>query len=467
MAVKGITANSGAPTPETNQAIITKLLNKGYRPDFHTIAASILGDLPIPLLSSLVANYESVDLREDIQDHQHIQENTNPTALHLAIGSRRLETVKLLLQHNADVNTFYALSCSPLVYSKSDYFVDSDAIRTPLQAAIDTDAQGTQTHEMVQILIDAGADINAPGYHEMGATASQLAAMKGNINLLRRLVDLGADINARRADIWGRTCLEGAAEHGRLDTVQYLLNSGVKTEGVGNVQYVRAIKFAVDCGHMAVANIIRRHREWRDLDETLFCDPDLVGTDEYTDEYTAFLHPLEIPLEERRRLRRVYRKSYPYSDPEIVDSSGEDSDEDSGTESESEYESEYEDDSTQDCERPPTGDDSEVPNETHTLLNRPTNPSAPILPGASLPFRNQSSLVNPKEEQSVLQESDFNTLFRTDQHLNEQMMDIDFEPQGDELMSEVGNGTLMPLHHSFVETKSVDFHEEIDLDGFL
>lgn len=48
---------------------------------------------------------------------------------------------------------------------------------------------------------------------------------------------------------------------------------------------------------MVVADILREHREWHDLDRALYDDPDLI---EY--EYTAFLHPLEIPLEERRRL---------------------------------------------------------------------------------------------------------------------------------------------------------------------
>lgn len=59
-----------------------------------------------------------------------------------------------------------------------------------------------------------------------GATALQLAAIKGYIGIARRLIDLGASVNEAPAESNGRTALQGAAEYGRIDMLQMLLNEG-------------------------------------------------------------------------------------------------------------------------------------------------------------------------------------------------------------------------------------------------
>ncbi|KAL5586212.1 hypothetical protein FOBRF1_016082 [Fusarium oxysporum] len=137
--------------------------------------------------------------------------------------------------------------------------------RSPLQMAIEVG-----NLDIIDILLQAGAHINAPPSFFGGATALQIAAIDGNLGLAKQLLDLGARINARGARQCGRTALEGAAEHGRLDMLQLLLHSGALTTGAGQLQFVRAVHFAERGGHDATAELLRRSREWTDEDAYLY-----------------------------------------------------------------------------------------------------------------------------------------------------------------------------------------------------
>jgi ankyrin repeat protein len=71
--------------------------------------------------------------------------------------------------------------------------------------------------EIVRMLLDAGADVNA----DSGAA---LTAAAGHAEIVRLLLDRGADVNARRSD--GLTPLMSAAGAGRVETVKLLLERG-------------------------------------------------------------------------------------------------------------------------------------------------------------------------------------------------------------------------------------------------
>ncbi|KAH9229448.1 hypothetical protein K456DRAFT_1923315, partial [Colletotrichum gloeosporioides 23] len=137
--------------------------------------------------------------------------------------------------------------------------------RSPFQKAVEDG-----NLEVINLLLESGADVNAPAAKYGGATALQLAAITGRLGIARRLIDLGADVNASAAEEDGRTALEGAAEHGRLDMVQFLLDYGAKAVGDGCLHYFRAISFAQDEGHVAVANYLRNHREWTSFEHEMF-----------------------------------------------------------------------------------------------------------------------------------------------------------------------------------------------------
>lgn len=115
--------------------------------------------------------------------------------------------------------------------------------------------------EIVDCLLKAGAEVNAPPARQRGGTALQLAAAHGHIGLVRHLIDLGADVNAPPTEREGRTALEGAAECGRLDIVKLFLCHGALTTGVGRHHYLRATLLATREGHDAVAELLHGVRD--------------------------------------------------------------------------------------------------------------------------------------------------------------------------------------------------------------
>jgi ankyrin repeat protein len=123
--------------------------------------------------------------------------------------------------------------------------------KTALQAAA-----MSGSFSFVESLVSRGADINAPPAREHGATALQFAAIQGHYNIVVLLLENGADINAPRAAVGGRTALEGAAEHGRLDIVHLLLENDKQEESLGQRCQGAAV-FAETYGHFVIAETLR------------------------------------------------------------------------------------------------------------------------------------------------------------------------------------------------------------------
>jgi ankyrin repeat protein len=115
--------------------------------------------------------------------------------------------------------------------------------------------------DIVRLLLDHGAEINAAPAVAGGVTALQGASIKGHINIVEMLIENGADVNADPAVKDGRTAIEGAAEHGRLDTVKMLLNAGAVGDTVGNTGFKEAIRLARKHRHFAVAELLEARAE--------------------------------------------------------------------------------------------------------------------------------------------------------------------------------------------------------------
>ncbi|KAJ4140984.1 hypothetical protein NW768_000191 [Fusarium equiseti] len=96
-----------------------------------------------------------------------------------------------------------------------------EAPMTALQYAIDTNHE-----ELVNTLLAAGADIHAPAFWKKGRTTLQAACNAGNLELVRSLVEQGLDINERPASHHGATALQFAAIQGHIDVAIFLLENG-------------------------------------------------------------------------------------------------------------------------------------------------------------------------------------------------------------------------------------------------
>jgi hypothetical protein len=126
--------------------------------------------------------------------------------------------------------------------------------RTDLPAA----AENGYVEFVRHILLYGGADVNTSVAR---TTALQVSAIKGYVGIAKMLLDAGADVNAPAALEYGRTALEGAAEHGRIDMVQLLLNAGARLCGPGDAQYRKAMDLAKENGHQTVRQLIKNHYE--------------------------------------------------------------------------------------------------------------------------------------------------------------------------------------------------------------
>jgi uncharacterized protein len=82
-------------------------------------------------------------------------------------------------------------------------------------------AAGTGNKDIITVLIESNADINAKG--DNGKTALTIALRRNNLQTAQLLIEKGADINSR--DDKGVTPLMWATYEGRLETVKFILQN--------------------------------------------------------------------------------------------------------------------------------------------------------------------------------------------------------------------------------------------------
>lgn len=141
------------------------------------------------------------------RDYFSFNIRTDERALATAIRNQREEMVELLLQNGADV----------------EFRMDSEdgSKLTPLASA-----SGSGLSAIVQILLAHGADVNAPAKGRFGRTPLQAATANGHFDIIQLLLDRGADCNGRPATYGGATALQLASIKGYFETARMFLNRG-------------------------------------------------------------------------------------------------------------------------------------------------------------------------------------------------------------------------------------------------
>jgi ankyrin repeat protein len=159
-------------------------------------------------------------------------DNLGQTAVQLAAAKGHLQVVERLLQEGADVNAAAAITSG----------------RTALRAA----AEGGHL-TVVERLLQEGADVNAAAGTFDGRTSLQAAAGGGHLTVVERLLQEGADVNAAAAASNGRTALQAAAAGGYLTVVERLLQEGADVNAAaGTFDGRTSLQAAAGGGHLIV-----------------------------------------------------------------------------------------------------------------------------------------------------------------------------------------------------------------------
>ncbi|GMU93072.1 MAG: hypothetical protein AMXMBFR4_21300 [Candidatus Hydrogenedentota bacterium] len=112
--------------------------------------------------------------------------------------------------------------------------------RTPLEKTPLHQAITSGNDELIQFLIERGADVNARD--KTGLTPLHVAAWWMATRRARQLLDLGADIHA--VDVFGDTPLHTAAMHDRAAMCRFLIEQGADPDA-RNREGLRPIDLAI------------------------------------------------------------------------------------------------------------------------------------------------------------------------------------------------------------------------------
>jgi ankyrin repeat protein len=107
--------------------------------------------------------------------------------------------------------------------------------------------------DIVDLLIERGADVNQAANNPMKVTAMHAAASARQIGIIAKLLARGADPNARQQGGW--TALHGAAANGMEDMVRLLLAHGADPS-IRTDEGLLARDLATTKGHPGVAALL-------------------------------------------------------------------------------------------------------------------------------------------------------------------------------------------------------------------
>jgi ankyrin repeat protein len=151
------------------------------------------------------------------------------------LAARRLDMIRFLVSKGADVNVKGDTLGYTRLHKACQFENDLDVATFLISKGADVNTRnnwgitpliGTSTNgnrEMVQLLIDNGADVNM-GY--WNGTPLLVAAAAGHTDVVKLLIDKGANINA--SDDRGRTPLSRAQQQGHSKIVELLRQHGAQ-----------------------------------------------------------------------------------------------------------------------------------------------------------------------------------------------------------------------------------------------
>jgi ankyrin repeat protein len=258
-----------------NLDIVALLVEKGVSPNSYNKPQAGLTSLQA---ASGIGNMALIEyLRENGGDiNQPASKYRGRTALQAACENERINIVRFLLNQGADVNALQAAKDGMTALEASLADTDSTELFSLLLehgARIDHPRGGSsrilrtlvdRSHfDFVPLALEANANVNEMssdrGSYKGERTALQLAAEKGDLDLVKLLLSHNGDINRPAWRIQGRTALQAAVSRKKpdLELVQYLIDNGADVNAPpGANGGLTALQGAAIQGHIKIALLL-------------------------------------------------------------------------------------------------------------------------------------------------------------------------------------------------------------------
>ncbi|XP_077978784.1 uncharacterized protein LOC144434204 [Glandiceps talaboti] len=197
-------------------------------------------------------------LRELVQNMGNVDvlAHCDLTPLHVACGVGSLGNVKLLIQKGADVRREMSDAVTVLqkavMYNHVEvvaYLLSRSEVRElihhqdqKLNTVLHIGVKLNKGSQLVQLLLDKGACINAP--NAKGYTPVHVAVISRRVENLKVLLQNNADIQTRDGKHW--QAIHYAAESGHVDIIKVLLNHASRHHGVEEIANANCV---LDCSN--------------------------------------------------------------------------------------------------------------------------------------------------------------------------------------------------------------------------
>jgi ankyrin repeat protein len=145
-----------------------------------------------------------------------VRDDSQTSALYLAVAAGDPWFTRELLMAGAPVNKS--------VYSPGDKYADYERVYKGTDDLLAIAVVDGKNLEVVQMLLDAGVNVNTKANVYEQGTALHLAAERGQTEMVEAMIKAGANVNAK--DRYNRTPLHNAVLQNRRGVIRALVDAG-------------------------------------------------------------------------------------------------------------------------------------------------------------------------------------------------------------------------------------------------